>query len=168
MRMPIDGKGRAVLSQAVKPHGALLSCALIGISALLSVPSTSAEAVERDSLYNVSQTILRSYKTKDAPGLHSILAPELQARYTVKDVKDVLDQCYTKFGEITRFSLPTMGARTYAFFGVYASTGTYDMILEINPNEKIYYWVVTPDVNAPDQICTLNNIRSSSSKTHSQ
>jgi hypothetical protein len=160
MRNSINLRGRAVLSQAVKPYGALLNLILIKIAALLSMLSTPVEAVEKGSLYKISQEILRYYNEKDALSLHSFLAPELQSRYTVEDVKDIIERCHSKFGDIARFSLPTMGARTYAFFGVYANTGTYDMIIEINLEKKIYHWVITSDVNAPDQVCTLNNIRS--------
>jgi hypothetical protein len=58
-------------------------------------------------------------------------------------------------GEILRLSTPSWGQRSYGFFGVYAETGVFDMVLEIDPAEKIVHWVITDDVTAREQQCRV-------------
>lgn len=68
----------------------------------------------------------------------------------------ILARCRTLTHEIDRFSIPSWGARHYGFFGVYAETAVFEMILEIDDNEKIVHWVITDDVTSSNQQCIVS------------
>jgi len=68
-----------------------------------------------------------------------------------------LARCHGLTHEIERFSLPSWGTRRYGFFGVYAENAVLEMILEIDESEKIVHWVITDDVTAKDQQCSLGD-----------
>ncbi len=49
-----------------------------------------------------------------------------------------------------------MGARHFGFFAVYAETKPFEMILEIDDDEKIIHVVITDDVAAEEQQCRIS------------
>jgi hypothetical protein len=79
----------------------------------------------------------------------------VQARYTPEAVRRALTLCRVLTGDIFRLSTPSWGARHYGFFGVYAETGVFDMVLEIDPAEKIIHWVISDNVTAREQQCRI-------------
>jgi len=107
------------------------------------------------AITDVSEALMRAYNDEDAPALHGLLAPALQARYSPEAVRKALVLCRVLTGDIFRLSTPSWGARHYGFFGVYAETGAFDMVLEINPAERIVHWVITDDVTAREQQCRI-------------
>jgi len=109
------------------------------------------------AIIHVSQELLRIYNARDAAALHGLLAPSLQVKYPVEDLRLTLARCHGLTHEIERFSLPSWGTRRYGFFGVYAENAVLEMILEIDESEKIVHWVITDDVTAKDQQCSLGN-----------
>jgi hypothetical protein len=104
---------------------------------------------------NISEALTRAYNDENAAALHGLLALALQARYTPDDIRKALTLCRVLTGDIFRLSTPSWGTRSYGFFGLYAETGVFDMVLEIDPAEKIVYWVVSDDVTAKEQQCRL-------------
>ncbi len=63
--------------------------------------------------------------------------------------------CRVLTSEIFRISTPVWGARHFGYFAVYAETKPFEMILEIDDDERIIHWVVTDDVQAKEQQCIL-------------
>jgi hypothetical protein len=124
------------------------------IAAVLPVPAMAE--VGPHAVINVSQELLRAYKAEDASALHGLLAPVLQAEYPVDRLRMILARCRALTHEIDRFSVPSWGARHYGFFGVYAETAVFEMILEIDHNEKIVHWVITDDVTSSNQQCIVS------------
>jgi hypothetical protein len=114
-----------------------------------------AQALTPFSVVNVSEALTRAYNDEDVAALHTLLAPALQARYTPADLRTALTLCRVLTGDILRLSTPSWGERSYGFFGVYAETGVFDMVLEIDPAEKIVHWVIASDVTASEQQCRI-------------
>ncbi|WP_201864525.1 hypothetical protein [Microvirga soli] len=108
------------------------------------------------AVINVSKNLLRVYNARDAAALRELLAPTLQAKYTLDDLRLTLARCHGLTHEIDRFSLPSWGARRFGFFGVYAESSVLEMVLEIDEDEKIIHWMITDDVTAKEQQCTLS------------
>ncbi|MBM1175368.1 hypothetical protein [Microvirga arabica] len=132
-----------------------LAAILVGL-----VPTGMALAqVGPHAVINVSQALLRVYNARDAAAFRELLAPSLQSKYSVEDLQLTLARCQGLTHEIERFSLPSWGARRYGFFGVYAENAVLEMVLEIDESEKIVHWVITDDVTAKDQQCSLSDIR---------
>jgi hypothetical protein len=127
--------------------------ALAAALALGSAPR--AEIPGPFAITDISEALTRAYNDEDAPALHGLLAPALQARYTPEAVRRALTLCRVLTGDIFRISTPSWGARHYGFFGVYAETGVFDMVLEIDPAEKIIHWVITDNVTAREQQCRI-------------
>ena len=121
-----------------------------------ALPAPGMAEVGPHALINVAQELRRAYNGADAHAFHGLLSPALQAKYPVDALHVLLAQCRALTREIDRFSTPSWGARRYGFFGVYAETAVFEMILEIDDNEKIIHWVITDDVTAKDQQCTVN------------
>jgi hypothetical protein len=115
----------------------------------------AAQALTPFSVVNVSEALMRAYNDEDAATLHGLLAPALQARYAPADLRTALTLCRVLTGDILRLSTPSWGERSYGFFGVYAETGVFDMVLEIDPSEKIVHWVIAGDVTASEQQCRI-------------
>jgi hypothetical protein len=129
------------------------------VAAILSVGSTpqlSAAAVGPHSVTNVSQEFVRAYNAEDAEALHLLLAPSLQAKYPVEALRTSLTLCRVLTSEIFRISTPVWGARHFGFFAVYAETKLFEMILEIDDNEKIIHLVITDNLAAKDQQCQIS------------
>ena len=124
------------------------------LAAALAVAS-QAETPGPFALTDISDALMRAYNDEDAEALHGLLAPALQARYAPEAVRKALVLCRVLTGDIFRLSTPSWGARHYGFFGVYAETGVFDMVLEIDPAERIVHWVVTDDVTAREQQCRI-------------
>ena len=123
----------------------------------LLLAGAAAAQVGPHAIINVSQQLLRIYNGRDAAALHDLLAPSLQAKYSVEDLRLTLARCHGLTHEVERFSLPSWGTRRYGFFGVYAENAVLEMILEIDESEKIVHWVITDDVTAKDQQCSLGD-----------
>ncbi len=104
---------------------------------------------------NVSQAFVRAYNAEDAEAVHRLLAPSLQGRYPVEALRTALTLCRVLTSEIFRISTPVWGARHFGYFAVYAETKPFEMILEIDDDERIIHWVVTDDVQAKEQQCIL-------------
>ena len=138
------------VARAVRVPG--LVAAAISVAALLGVARSE---VGPHALIAVSQELLRAYNGQDPQGLHGLLAPSLQAKYAVEDLRLMLAHCRALTHDIERFSIPSWGARRFGFFGVYAETTVFEMILEIDEAEKIVHWVITDDVMATDQQCAI-------------
>jgi hypothetical protein len=122
----------------------------------LLLTSAAAAQVGPHAVINVSQNLLRVYNARDAAALRDLLAPSLQAKYSVEDLQLTLARCHGLTHEVERFSLPSWGVRRYGFFGVYAENAVLEMVLEIDEDERIIHWVITDDVTAKDQQCTLS------------
>jgi hypothetical protein len=135
----------------------LKGAAAFAVGAVLGGPAISE--VGPHALTNVAQELLRIYNAGDAAVLHGLLAPPLQAKYPVEELRVVLARCRGITHEIDRFSTPSWGGRRFGFFGVYAEISVLEMILEIDEDEKIIHWVITNDVNATEQQCTLNSFQ---------
>ena len=103
------------------------------------------------TLINVSEELLRIYNSEDAPALHGLLAPPLQAKYPVETLRTTLTHCRVLTHDIFRFSIPSWGTRRFGFFAAYTETSVFEMILEIDDNEKITHSVLTHNVTAADQ-----------------
>jgi hypothetical protein len=127
-----------------------------GLAGLLLTDMAMAQAGPH-AVTNVSHDLLRIYNARNAEALHGLLAPPLQAKYTLEDLRLTLARCHGLTHEIERFSLPTGGGRHYGFFGVYAEIMVLEMVLEIDDNLKIIHWVITEDVTAKDHQCALSN-----------
>ncbi len=129
----------------------------MGLAAALALapPASSAEIPSPFAITDISEALTRAYNGEDAPALHGLLAPAVQARYTPEAVRRALTLCRVLTGDIFRLSTPSWGARHYGFFGVYAETGVFDMVLEIDPAEKIIHWVISDNVTAREQQCRI-------------
>jgi hypothetical protein len=117
--------------------------------------SAAGQSLGPFAVTNASEALARAYNGQDAAALHGLLAPALQARYTPDDIRTALALCRVLTGDIFRLSTPSWGARSYGFFGLYAETGVFDMVLEIDQAERIVHWVVSDDVTAEEQQCRL-------------
>jgi hypothetical protein len=124
-------------------------------AALAFVSPCRAEIPGPFAITDVSEALMRAYNDEDAQALHGFLAPALQARYSPEAVRKALVLCRVLTGDIFRLSTPSWGARHYGFFGVYAETGAFDMVLEIDPAERIVHWVITDNVTAREQQCRI-------------
>jgi hypothetical protein len=131
---------------------------MVAALAGLLLTDVAAAQVGPHAVINVSQSLLRVYNARDAAALRDLLAPALQAKYSVEDVQVTLARCHGLTHEVERFSLPSWGARRYGFFGVYAENAALEMVLEIDEGEKIVHWVITDDVTAKDQQCSLSGM----------
>jgi hypothetical protein len=136
--------------------GRLLRVATVLANLLLT--DMAAAQVGPHAVINASEKLLRVYNAKDAAAFRELLAPTLQAKYTLEDLRLTLSRCHGLTHEIDRFSLPSWGARRYGFFGVYAENSVLEMVLEIDESEKIIHWMITDDVTARDQQCLLSVI----------
>ncbi len=136
--------------------GRFVSLAAVLASLLLTGVATAQ--VGPHAVINVSQSLLRVYNARDAAAFRELLAPSLQAKYSIEDLQLTLARCHGLTHEVERFSLPSWGARRYGFFGVYAENRVLEMVLEIDENEKIIHWVITDDVTAEDQQCSLSGM----------
>ena len=134
-----------------------MRCALSLAGALaLALPSAArAESPSPFAITDISEALTRAYNEEDAHGLYGLLAASLQARYTPDAVRRALTLCRVLTGDIFRLSTPSWGARHYGFFGVYAETGVFDMVLEIDPAEKIIHWVISDNVTTREQQCRI-------------
>jgi sporulation-control protein spo0M len=47
------------------------------------------------------------------------------------------------------------GARQFGFFAVYAETKTFEMILEIDAQERIIHWLLTESLASDEQQCRV-------------
>jgi hypothetical protein len=130
----------------------------VAILASLLLTGMANAQVGPHSVINVSQSLLRIYNARDTAALRELLAPSLQTKYSVEDLQLTLARCHGLTHEIERFSLPSWGTRRYGFFGVYAENSVLEMVLEIDESEKIVHWVITDDVTAKDQQCSLSGI----------
>ena len=124
----------------------------------LLLTGTALGQVGPHAVINVSQDLLRVYNAKDAASLRELLSSSLQAKYSVEDLRMTLARCHGLTHEIDRFSLPSWGARRYGFFGVYAENAVLEMVLEIDEAEKIVHWVITDDITAKHQQCSLSSL----------
>ena len=131
--------------------------ALFRTAALTRTPwsAPSGQTLGPFAVTNISESRSRAYNDNDAAALYGLLAPALQARYTPGDVQQALTLCRVLTGDIFRLSTPSWGTRSYGFFGLYADTGVFDMVLEIDPTERIVFWVIADDVTATEQQCHL-------------
>ena len=136
-------------------RGRLKRAAAFVLGASLTQPALPA--VGPHSLTHVSQELIRFYNAGDAAALHQLLAPPLQQKYTVEDVRTALVLCRVLTSEIFRISTPVWGARRFGYFAVYAETKRFEMILEINEDERIIHWVITDDVEANEQQCLITH-----------
>lgn len=125
--------------------------------ALAPPSASSAEIPSPFAITDISEALTRAYNDEDTPALHGLLAPAVQARYTPEAVRRALTLCRVLTGDIFRLSTPSWGARHYGFFGVYAETGVFDMVLEIDPAEKIIHWVISDNVTAREQQCRIGD-----------
>lgn len=126
------------------------------VLANLLLTDMAAAEVGPHTVIDVSQSLLRVYNARDAAALRELLAPPLQAKHTLEDLRMTLSRCHGLTHEIDRFSLPSWGSRRYGFFGVYAENSVLEMVLEIDEGEKIIHWMITDDVTARDQQCSLS------------
>jgi hypothetical protein len=125
------------------------------LAALLVLPPPAA-AVGPHALTQRSEALVRAYNADDAPALHALLAPSLQAKYPVEAVRDALTRCRVLAHDIFRISTPVWGARQYGFFAVYAETRTFEMVLEIDAEERIVHWLMTDSLAGDDRQCRLS------------
>jgi hypothetical protein len=126
------------------------------VLANLLLTDMAAAEVGPHTVIDVSQSVLRVYNARDAAALRELLAPPLQAKYSLEELRMTLSRCHGLTHEIDRFSLPSWGSRRYGFFGVYAENSVLEMVLEIDEGEKIIHWMITDDVTARDQQCSLS------------
>lgn len=115
--------------------GSRRAWALAAALALAPPSAGRAESPSPFAITDISEALTRAYNEEDAHGLYGLLAPSLQARYTPDAVRRALTLCRVLTGDLFRLSTPSWGARHYGFFGVYAETGVFDMVLEIDPAE---------------------------------
>ena len=128
-----------------------------GAMALAGALAFPARAeLDPHSLTDAADRLLPIYNAADAPALHAILAPALRDKYTVDALRDALRRCRVLTHDIFRFSTPSYGGRHYGFFAVYAEASTFEMILEIDEDERLLHFVITDDVTAADQQCALH------------
>jgi hypothetical protein len=138
-----------------------MSSTFVSVAAILAgllLTDVAAAQVGPHAVINVSRSLLRVYNARNAAALRELLAPSLQTKYSVEDLQLLMARCHGLTHEIERFSLPSWGARRYGFFGVYAENAVLEMVLEIDEGEKIVHWVITDDVTAKDQQCSLSGI----------
>ena len=133
--------------------GKLRYAAALMAGAALAGPAASE--VGPHALMNVSEQLLRVYNAEDPAAFHELLAPSLKSRYPVETVRTILAHCRVLTHDLFRLSIPSWGARRFGFFAVYTETSVFEMILEINEDEKIIHWVLTDNVTSQDQQCTI-------------
>ncbi len=129
--------------------------ALALLAGLAAEPSNAAEPPGPHALTDLSQAVMRAYNADDAPALHGLLAPALQARVSLEALRETLVLCRVLTRDWLRLSLPSWGARHYGFFGIYAEGGAFEMVLEIDEAARIRHLLVTDDLNAGEQPCRL-------------
>ncbi len=151
MKRRNECRGRHATGRA----GMRLGLAVATIIAMAPDWAARAEPLTPFSVINVSEALTQAYNDRNAVALHQLLAPALQARYTPEMLRTSLSLCRVLTGEIFRLSTPSWGTRSYGFFGVYAETGVFDMVLEINEAERIVYWTITDDVTSRKQQCQV-------------
>ena len=137
----------------MKRHLITLAAATLGVA---GSPQLPAAAVGPHSVTNVSQEFVRAYNAEDTEALHSLLAFSLQAKYPVEALRTSLTLCRVLTSEIFRISTPVWGARNFGFFAVHAETKPFEMILEIDDNEKIIHLVITDNLAAKEQQCQIS------------
>lgn len=135
--------------------GLLLNAAAAILLTTACIQGAAAEPGPH-AVTDLSRRLVQIYNDGDAAALHGLLAPALKAKYTPQDLAAVLGRCRALTGRVGRLSLPSYGQRHYGFFAVYAEAAVFEMILEIDPEERLFHWVVTDDVTAKDQICQID------------
>jgi hypothetical protein len=133
---------------------------LAPVLASLLLTDMAAAQPGAHAVINVSQNLLRVYNARDAAAFRELLAPSLQAQYTLEDLRATLSRCHGLTHEIDRFSLPSWGSRRFGFFGVYAENSVFEMVLEIDEDEKIIHWVITDNVTGKYQQCSVSRVAS--------
>ncbi len=123
---------------------------------LATIVSSQALAVGPHALTAKSEALVRAYNAADISELHRLLAPALQAKYPPEALEHALMLCRVLTGGIFRLSTPVWGARQYGFFAVYAESKTFEMVLEIDAEERIIHWLLTDDLASNDQQCRLS------------
>ncbi len=124
------------------------------IAAMLASPP--ALAVGPHALTAKSEALMRVYNAADAGELHRLLAPALQAKYPPDALETTLRLCRVLTGDIFRLSTPVWGARQFGFFAVYAETRAFEMILEIDAQERIIHWLLTESLASDEQQCRVS------------
>lgn len=120
--------------------------------------SSHALAVGPHALTAKSEALVRVYNAADADELHRLLAPALQAKYPPGTLETALRLCRVLTGDIFRLSTPVWGARQFGFFAVYAETRMFEMVLEIDAQERIIHWLVTESLASDEQQCRLSHL----------
>jgi hypothetical protein len=123
---------------------------------LATLVSSQALAVGPYALTDKSEALVRAYNAVDTLELHRLLAPALQAKYPPEALENALMLCRVLTGGIFRLSTPVWGARQYGFFAVYAESKTFEMVLEIDAEERIIHWLLTDNLASNDQQCRLS------------
>jgi hypothetical protein len=126
------------------------ACAVVAM-----LVSAQALAVGPHALTAKSEALMRVYNAADAGELHRLLAPALQAKYPPDALEAALRLCRVLTGDIFRLSTPVWGARQFGFFAVYAETKTFEMILEIDAQERIIHWLLTESLASDEQQCRV-------------
>jgi len=134
-------------------HGILKAAAALGLSMAMTAPARPEPGPH--AVIRVAEELLRAYKEEDAEAFHRLLSSGLQAKYPVEGLRAILARCRALTYEIDRLSIPSWGARNFGFFGVYAELAVLEMILEIDDDEKIVHWVITDNVTAKSQECSV-------------
>jgi hypothetical protein len=132
--------------------------AAIASALAVSLLGGSASAVGPHALTDVSLALLRAYNAEDAPELHRLLASSLQTKFPVETLRRALTLCRVLTYDIDRLSTPVWGGRTYGYFAVYAEAKTFEMVLEIDQDEKIVHWLLTDDLAAAEQQCKVSHL----------
>jgi hypothetical protein len=127
-----------------------------GRAAIVMLASPHALAVGPHALTAKSEALMRVYNSADAGELHRLLAPALQAKYPPSELETALRLCRVLTGDIFRLSTPVWGARQFGFFAVYAETRTFEMVLEIDAQERIVHWLLTESLASDEQQCRLS------------
>ncbi|KAA2237412.1 hypothetical protein [Salinarimonas soli] len=130
---------------------------LLGVHAWSAVPARAEEALGPFALTDFAARLVEVYNAGNVSGLHAVLAPALQASYPPEKLREALTRCRVLTRDILRLSTPSWGARTYGFFAAYAEPGVFEMILEIDPQARIVYLLITDDIDAKAQQCRLSD-----------
>jgi hypothetical protein len=135
--------------------GLLLNAATAILLTFACIQGAAAEPGPH-AVTDLSRKLMQIYNDRDVAALHGLLAPALKAKYAPQTLEAVLGRCHALTGRIGRLSLPSYGQRHYGFFAVYAEAAIFEMILEIDPDERVFHWVITDDVTAKDQTCQID------------
>jgi hypothetical protein len=123
---------------------------------LLGIPSMAAAAeLGPHDLVDLSRDLVTILNRGDHGALAERLTPALREKYPPDVLRAELVECRVLTHEIFRLSLPSWGARHFGFFGVYAETGQFQLVLEIDQDRKIRHLVITDDMTAGDQQCRI-------------